>query len=93
MMLYPSVYTLVKGERKCRYSLVLAVAKKAREIAEDAERDGIALSERPVSLAVEMLENGEVDFIEPKPTALAPVVGTSSVPFVSGADLGGQIEE
>ena len=37
MMLYPSVYTLVKGERKCRYSLVLAVAKKAREIAESAD--------------------------------------------------------
>ena len=36
-MLYPSIGELVKGYNKCRYSLVIAVAQKAREIAVAAE--------------------------------------------------------
>ena len=36
-MLYPSVTELIKGENKCRYSLVIAVAKRARDMAAEAE--------------------------------------------------------
>ena len=92
MMLYPSVYTLVKGERRCRYSLVLAVAKKAREIAENADRDGIFLSERPVSLAVDLLDKGQVDFIEPLHVD-APVIKEIVPSEVPVNELADQAEE
>lgn len=65
MMLYPSVFTLITGEKKCRYSLVIAVAKKAREISENADRNGEILDEKPVSLAIKMLEDAKMDYREP----------------------------
>ena len=91
-MLYPSVYTLVKGERRCRYTLVLAVAKKAREIAENADRDGIFLSERPVSLAVDLLDKGQVDFIEPLHVE-APIIRETIPSEVPVSELPDQSEE
>lgn len=36
-----------------RYSLVVAVAKRSREIADEAKEDGEILVEKPVSLAVD----------------------------------------
>lgn len=42
-----------------RYSLVVAVAKRSREIADKAKEEGEILVEKPVSLAVE-------DFLEDK---------------------------
>ena len=40
-----------------RYSLVVAVAKRSREIADEAKEDGEILVDKPVSLAVD-------DFLE-----------------------------
>lgn len=41
-----------------RYSLVVGVAKRSREIADEAKEDGDILVEKPVSLAVdELLDN------------------------------------
>ena len=51
-MLYPSIGELVKGDNKCRYSLVIAVSQKAREIAEAAEKTGEPLSDKPITLAI-----------------------------------------
>ena len=65
-MLYPSVTELIKGENKCRYSLVIAVAKRARDMAAEAEEREEKLSHKPVRLAVESFADGEVDFREPK---------------------------
>jgi DNA-directed RNA polymerase subunit omega len=42
-----------------RYSLVVAVAKRSREIADKAKEEGEILVEKPVSLAVE-------DFLDDK---------------------------
>ncbi len=42
-----------------RYSLVVAVAKRSREIADEAKEEGEILVEKPVSLAVE-------DFLDDK---------------------------
>lgn len=64
MMLYPSVGELIQGEKKCRYSLVIAVAKRAREIAQKAENDGEQLEEKPITLAIESFADGEADFHE-----------------------------
>ena len=49
-MLKPSADPVLSGNR---YSLVIAVAKRAREIAEDAENKGEILVEKPVDLAVQ----------------------------------------
>lgn len=42
-----------------RYSLVVAVAKRSRQIADEAKENGEILVEKPVSLAIE-------DFLEDK---------------------------
>ena len=42
-----------------RYSLVVAVAKRSRQIADEAKEEGEILVEKPVSLAIE-------DFLEDK---------------------------
>ena len=65
-MLYPSVTELIKGENKCRYSLVIAVAKRARDMAAEAEERDEKLAQKPVKLAVQSFADGEVNFREPK---------------------------
>ncbi len=70
-MLHPSLNQLLKinengveGRRQCRYSLVIAVAKHAREISEKAEAEDIRLEDRTVSLSVKDFENRRVYFEE-----------------------------
>lgn len=56
-MLKPAMTHILKpGESY--YKFVVAVAKKAREIANDAEENHIALEEKPVSMALEMYADG-----------------------------------
>lgn len=59
MMLYPSMRQLLK-EVNGRYLLVNLTARRAREIAEYAEEEKIELSEKPVSLAIEEIANGNL---------------------------------
>ena len=59
MMLYPSMSQLLK-EVNGRYLLVNLAARRAREIAEYAEEERIELSEKPVSLAIEEIANGNL---------------------------------
>ncbi len=49
-----------------RYSLVTAVAKRAREIALSAEENNEILDEKPVSLALDEIIAGKVEIIEPE---------------------------
>lgn len=70
-MLYPSLTQLLKinseddsSRRQCRYSLVIAVAKRAREISEQAELAGDRLEDRAVSLAVKDFESKKAYFEE-----------------------------
>ena len=51
-MLKPSA-NIIKTPHKSYYSLVIAVAKRAREIAEEAENEGRILMDKPVDLAVQ----------------------------------------
>ena len=46
------------------YSFVLAVAKRARDIAIDAMDRGELLDEKPVDLAVNEFNNGKYEFVE-----------------------------
>lgn len=56
--------TKVLEKYDSRYSLVAATAKRAREIAADAEKDGVILEEKPVSLALDEIIAGEINIIE-----------------------------
>ena len=56
-MLRPAMTQILKpGESY--YKFVVAVAKKAREIAAEAEENHIALEEKPVSLALDLFATG-----------------------------------
>lgn len=49
-----------------RYSLVRATAKRAREIANEAEEEKIILTEKPVSIALDEILKGEYEIVEPE---------------------------
>ncbi|MBE6772399.1 MAG: DNA-directed RNA polymerase subunit omega [Ruminococcaceae bacterium] len=49
-----------------RYSLVTATAKRAREIAENAEEKKIIITEKPVSMALEEILDGDYVIVEPE---------------------------
>ena len=49
-----------------RYSLVTATAKRAREIAEEAEENKQIITEKPVSLALEEILSGALVIVEPE---------------------------
>ena len=59
MMLYPAMNTLTKNVPN-RYLLVNVVARRARQIAEDAELEGIHLTEKPVTEAINEVADGEI---------------------------------
>ena len=62
MMLYPAMSDLLK-EVNGRYLLVNLAARRAREISEYAEDQGVELSEKPVSLAIEEIANSKLSAI------------------------------
>ena len=57
-MLRPTDIEQIKGNNS-RYAVVIAVAKRARQIADEAEERNIILTEKPVSLAINDFRNGE----------------------------------
>ena len=59
MMLYPAMNTLTKNVPN-RYLLVNVVTRRARQIAEDAELEGIHLTEKPVTEAINEVADGEI---------------------------------
>ena len=59
MMLYPAMNTLTKNVPN-RYLLVNVVARRARQIAEDAEMEWIHLTEKPVTEAINEVADGEI---------------------------------
>lgn len=65
----PDLKKLLEGEagekNVSRYSLVSATAKLAREISDEANMEGEILTEKPVSMALEKLLDGEYTIEEP----------------------------
>ncbi len=49
-----------------RYSLVIATAKRARIIAENAEQSREIMTEKPVSIAIEEIIRGDYVIVEPE---------------------------
>ena len=64
-MLKPSS-NIIKTPHKSSYSVVIAVAKRAREIVEKAEENNQILVEKPVDLAVQDFVDDKVRIIEPE---------------------------
>ncbi|MBR2304617.1 MAG: DNA-directed RNA polymerase subunit omega [Ruminococcus sp.] len=62
-MLRPSVSEILSNNESY-YSLVIAVAKRAREITEDAFDEKKILDIKPVQTAVEQLANKEYRIVE-----------------------------
>ena len=57
-MLRPTDIEKLKGD-KSRYAVVIGVAKRARDIADRAEQDGVILIEKTVSMAINDLTSGD----------------------------------
>ncbi|MBP5304088.1 MAG: DNA-directed RNA polymerase subunit omega [Clostridia bacterium] len=64
-MLRPTDIEKLRGN-KSRYAVVMGVAKRARTIAEQAEEENAILIEKPVSLAVADLTEGDYKIIVPQ---------------------------
>lgn len=62
-MLRPAVCQILKNNEST-YSLVIAVAKRAREITDDAFESKTILDEKPVKTAVDEFANNEYRFVE-----------------------------
>ena len=63
MMLRPAVGQILKNNESY-YSLVIAVAKRAREITEEAFDNKKILDEKPVKTAVDEIAEGNYKIIE-----------------------------
>ena len=62
MMLYPPVADLV-NKVGSRYALVNLVAKRARGIASEAEKNGETLNKKAVSAAIEEVYTGKLTIV------------------------------
>ena len=62
-MLRPAMNDILK-DGQSYYSFVIAVAKRARDIALTAIDSGVLLDEKPVDLAVNEFYDGKYEFIE-----------------------------
>ncbi len=60
MMLYPAM-SILNSYIPNRYMLVTVVARRARQIAEDADRRGLHLDEKPVTIAINEVAEGKLD--------------------------------
>ena len=63
MMLEPAMNRLLK-QVPSLYMLVNVVAHRARQIASQAEDEGYPLQEKPVTLALKQVADGEVETAE-----------------------------
>ncbi len=61
-MLRPAVNQIISKNESC-YSLVIAVAKRAREISEELYEKGETLEEKPVKTAVEEIASGKCKIV------------------------------
>ena len=62
MMLYPAMNKLTSYIPN-RYMLVNVVARRARQIADEAEESGEQLTEKPVTIAINEVADGRLDLL------------------------------
>ena len=61
-MLKPTDIEQLKGKNS-RYAVVIGIAKRARAIAQDAEDNGVVLTEKPVSMAILDFTEGDYKMV------------------------------
>ena len=64
-MFNPDLRNVLKNHTS-RYSLVTAIAKRAREISIDAQENDEILNDKPVSIALDEIISGKFDVVEPE---------------------------
>ena len=64
-MVNPDLRELLKNNKR-RYSLVMATAKRARQIVDEANESKEIIIEKPVSIAIDELLSGKLTFTEPE---------------------------
>lgn len=64
-MIKPSIDDMFSG-RQSKYSLVIAVAKRAREIAAKIEKDNVITVEKPVNVAIADFKAHKYTILEPE---------------------------
>lgn len=62
-MLRPAITQMITKNESC-YSLVIGVAKRAREIADELSKNSMVLEEKPVKTAVDEYVRGEYKIVE-----------------------------
>ena len=62
MMLYPAMNKLTEHIPN-RYMMVNVVARRARQIAEEAEKSDERLAEKPVTMAIHEVAEGKFDAV------------------------------
>ena len=65
-MLRPAVNQIISKNESC-YSLVIAVAKRAREISNELYENNQTLEEKPVKTAVEEIASGKCKIVSTAP--------------------------
>ena len=68
-MLRPAVNQIISKNESC-YSLVIAVAKRAREITTELYENGQTIEEKPVKTAVEEIASGKVKIVNAAPATV-----------------------
>lgn len=55
---------LILTPKQSRYSLVIAISKRARQISEEAEKNKVILDDKPVQMAVEEYQAHKIKMVE-----------------------------
>ncbi len=64
-MIYPPLSSLLK-KVDCRYTLVVAAAKRARQLSEGAHRLTRCASDKPVTIALNEINENKITYIRTK---------------------------
>ncbi len=64
-MFNPDLRDVLKNKTS-RYSLVTAIAKRAREISSEAQENEEILNDKPVSIALDEIITGKFEVVEPE---------------------------
>ncbi len=64
-MIRASIDDMLSG-KESRYALVIGVAKRAREISQKFEDEGIVTTDKPVLLAIDEFKSHKFNILEPE---------------------------
>ena len=51
--------------KQSKYALVVGVSKRARQITQTFEEEGVVTEDKPVLLAIDEIKNHEINLLEP----------------------------